>query len=426
MAKLSLRKYFLLSIGIFALMMTGTVGLLWSASNNLEKTGALMKRSLERVMIAEGLVDDLETHHREALLKSLEDPNQRIIRREEAERRLFEALQRFDSLIDRSQTHNRLSLVRQSVERYLTYSHKLNAQGLVGNQLYVKTGGLFEAAQENAMVLIQEQRQMAFRLDDIANAEGNSYKFASAAFFGLIVIAGGLMLWLLLSALRKQNQQRLLSLSAVAHDLRNPLGAIQMSLELLSHPLAAEQNSQLMAALRRQVQRMRNLIEDLLDSTRIQSGQLSLNKTLTDLGTIIRDSVVLFGTESAKHRIGLTLPDDDIQMLGDPTRLTQVFNNLIGNAIKYSPAGGEINVSLKREGDSVLVSVADHGLGIDEKDLETIFEPFRRSHSGTGIPGLGLGLSITKKIIEAHNGSLSVSSEKGQGSRFTIELPLTT
>lgn len=133
----------------------------------------------------------------------------------------------------------------------------------------------------------------------------------------------------------------------------------------------------------------------------------------------------LFKDSSSLHRIRLDVPEEPVLVACDPVRIEQAMNNLVSNAIKYSPRGGEVRIFVRRGGELGEVAVEDQGMGIREADEALIWEPFKRSGiSAESIPGVGLGLSISRQIIEAHGGTLSVQSEVGKGSIFAVHLPL--
>jgi signal transduction histidine kinase len=128
---------------------------------------------------------------------------------------------------------------------------------------------------------------------------------------------------------------------------------------------------------------------------------------------------------SERHAVEIALADLPLSVECDPARLEQVLTNLLTNAIKYSPGGGRIVVSADRVGGNAVVTVADTGLGIPPEDRERIFEPFRRGNAGAqNVPGVGLGLSVARRIVRAHQGDIEVESQPGMGSTFRIRLPL--
>lgn len=224
---------------------------------------------------------------------------------------------------------------------------------------------------------------------------------------------------------RTQNDQ-LRFLSAIAHDLRNPVGAIKMSMEIiqLTLPESQKQVRELAEIVHRQSDQLNRMIEDLLDRTRIESGQLELKLEKHDLRESIRCATKLYQTTSQIHQFQMTIPNEPLLSLCDPTRMAQVLNNLISNAIKYSPNGGRIAISLSKTGNRIKIAVSDQGIGIVQEDRDSIFKPFQRSKATMDtIPGVGLGLSVSKRLIEAHGGLIAVESQRGKGSVFILELP---
>ncbi len=229
----------------------------------------------------------------------------------------------------------------------------------------------------------------------------------------------------LLNKLNHQRNEGLKFISSVAHDLRNPLSAIQMSVQLLleqKHLSRADQ--EIIEIISRQVSHLDRMVGDFLDAGRIESGRLEFKKSNEDLRVIVEQSVRLHQSVSDKHEIHFEAPNFPVVCECDSLRIGQVLNNLISNAIKYSPNGGRIAVKVSAEPRFCRLTVEDQGIGINEKDLDKIFEPFSRSGLGdSDIPGLGLGLSVTKKIIEAHHGQIDVKSRPGEGSEFIVKLP---
>jgi signal transduction histidine kinase len=227
--------------------------------------------------------------------------------------------------------------------------------------------------------------------------------------------------------LERQQNNQLHFLAAVAHDLRNPLVALNLSAQILSAERASLPGkvSHLMSIIERQVHRLDRMIGDLLDRSRIEGGQLDVKMVECDARKIVRDAFDLFRSSSTKHKFVSQVPDSEVSILCDPFRIEQVLNNLISNAIKYSPAGGEISLELKPDRDHVLFQVSDHGMGIAQEEVPYIFEPFRRVRSGAeDIPGVGLGLSVVRRIVQAHSGRIEVESRVGQGTTVRVYLPV--
>lgn len=222
--------------------------------------------------------------------------------------------------------------------------------------------------------------------------------------------------------LEEKRQDHLQFIASIAHDLRNPLSSMSMASELLIE--GGHNDNSIPKIMRRQVRYLDRLVSDLLDTTRIEAGQLELNPKEQDVRTLIEDSVELYRTGSEIHSVRIHCPDEALICRCDGGRISQVLNNLLSNAIKYSPNGGSIVVKAWRESDKICISVTDQGIGIDSQDLENIFRPFHRSKATKGtIPGIGLGLSASRRITEAHGGRLEVESVPNKGSTFRITLP---
>jgi signal transduction histidine kinase len=228
-------------------------------------------------------------------------------------------------------------------------------------------------------------------------------------------------------ALARQHENQLAFIAAVAHDLRNPLSALEASADILSfnETIPADRLSDLMSVIKRQVRRLDRLVGDLLDGSRIEAGRLELRVEKCDGRILARDAFDLFSSTSKQHQFALNLPESPIAICCDPLRVEQVLNNLISNAVKYSPDGGEIAITAEQCDHEVLFQVSDQGLGIPEAELPYIFEPFRRTPmSREEIPGVGLGLSVARRIVQAHGGRIQADSEVGKGTIFRVYLPV--
>lgn len=226
-------------------------------------------------------------------------------------------------------------------------------------------------------------------------------------------------------ALKLQDRQRLQFLGGVAHDLRSPLSAMALAVDLLVNPrLDEEQRAERAGILKRQLRHVAQMLQDLLDTTQIEAGKLSVVPETVDLSMLLRDAAELFRAPGEEDRFVLHTPEGPCVLSCDRTRITQVVNNLLSNAAKYSPRGARIIVALRDAGEWVEIAVTDQGIGIDPAEHESIFEPYRRS-AGTraAFPGVGLGLSVTRKIVDAHGGTIMVKSAPGKGATFTVRLP---
>jgi signal transduction histidine kinase len=214
-------------------------------------------------------------------------------------------------------------------------------------------------------------------------------------------------------------------LAVVAHDLRNPLGVISGTIDLLrDFEVAPEQRGRLLAAAARSVQQMKRLVSDLLDVTRYENGRLVVDTRDVDASLLIDDALDIARSALGQRPVGVVASPvaSNLRVMGDRGRLAQVFGNLLGNAIKFTPDGGRISIRAWRDGGMVAFEVADTGPGIPPMDRERLFDRFWQAKPAD-LRGIGLGLAITKAIVEAHGGRIWVESEPGAGSRFTFVLP---
>jgi len=229
-------------------------------------------------------------------------------------------------------------------------------------------------------------------------------------------------------ALRKLDQLKDEFIGLVSHELRTPLTSIIGYAEMLSEDRLGRQDAdRLVGVIERNAQRLLRLVGDLLILSRIQSGKMAMEFSTTDLAGIASNATEEMRPEAQRKHIDLALSATAVPgFAGDPTRIAQLLGNLISNAVKFTPDGGRVEVRLGMEGDQAVIAVTDTGMGIPAADRERIFDRFFRTENATrqAIPGTGLGLTITKAIVEAHNGTITVDSGEGRGSTFKIYLPL--
>ncbi|WP_170162388.1 PAS domain-containing protein [Caldimonas tepidiphila] len=220
-------------------------------------------------------------------------------------------------------------------------------------------------------------------------------------------------------------------LATLAHELRNPLAPVRNGLQILR--LSAAGGSvppKALEMMERQIGQMVHLIDDLLDVSRISRGKIQLRRERLTLRSVLDSAVEASrpAIEAGRHELSLRLPSDPIPLDADPTRLSQVVSNLLNNAAKYTPDGGRIELSAAAEGGEVVVRVKDNGVGIAPEMLPKVFEMFtqvgRTLDRAQG--GLGIGLSISRRLVEMHEGTLEAESRgPGRGAVFTLRLPLT-
>ncbi|HEX5269577.1 MAG TPA: ATP-binding protein, partial [Gemmataceae bacterium] len=216
-------------------------------------------------------------------------------------------------------------------------------------------------------------------------------------------------------------------LAMLAHELRNPLAPLRTAAEILR--LAEDgETGPAREVIERQVRQMTCLVDDLLDLSRITRG-----KVLLEMGRVALAAVVGAAVENARpliearrHRLTVALPPEPVWLHADPTRLTQVFANLLNNAAKYTESGGQIRLTAERDGGAVVVRVRDSGVGIAPDTLPHVFDLFAQAERSLGLSegGLGVGLTLVRRLVELHGGSVTAHSEgAGQGSEFVVRLP---
>jgi signal transduction histidine kinase len=218
-------------------------------------------------------------------------------------------------------------------------------------------------------------------------------------------------------------------LSIASHELRTPVTSIkgytQLAKTLIKEQDLETSEEYLDIALD-QIDRMSRLILELLDVSRIETGRLEIRHEPIQWVHFVRELVQRHHTAVTDRRFHINVPEADVVVLGDRDRLEQVIGNLLENAVKYSPEGSEIFVNVEERGDQIITSVCDRGIGIPTDELNQVFERFHRGRqvSSTNYGGLGLGLYITKQIVDRHGGSIWVESKEGSGTTFYFSLPV--
>lgn len=227
--------------------------------------------------------------------------------------------------------------------------------------------------------------------------------------------------------LRRLSALRADFVSLVSHELRSPMAAVigaARTLQVRWRELSPDQRSSFLALIGDETSRLAVLIGDVLDTSRIEAGTFTYSFSDVDVGELVRDTVATVRLGQDEVAVVAKVPSQLPHVRADRERLRQVVMNLVENAVKYSDAGEEVQVSAWTENGRVLVSVEDHGPGVPREQQGLIFEKFGRANVGGGKPGTGLGLFIARSIAEAHGGTLDVLSASGQGATFTLALPL--
>ncbi|WP_258001211.1 hybrid sensor histidine kinase/response regulator [Janthinobacterium sp. ROICE36] len=327
---------------------------------------------------------------------------------------------------------------------------------LEGNPAFVKQSGLEDAIGKTIRSFVPEHDQHWFDLYDQVVKTGEPVRYeneavAMARWFEVFAARlggpGSRLLTVLFSDIseRKRSEQQLRQLAdnlsemdrrkteflaTLAHELRNPLAPIRNGLQIMH--LAADKPAtvaRVRDVMERQVNQMVHLVNDLLDVARITRGQIELKLERADLKTIIASAVETSMPliEAGRHQLQVVLDEQALPLEADPTRLAQVLGNLLNNAAKYTPAGGHISLRALRDGSEVLIEVKDSDVGIPAESIATVFDMFTQvgQNMGRAQGGLGIGLSLVRRLAELHGGSTTAASPGvGLGSTFSVRLPL--
>jgi signal transduction histidine kinase len=218
-------------------------------------------------------------------------------------------------------------------------------------------------------------------------------------------------------------------LAVMSHELRNPLAPLRFALDILRNPGASAQTiGQAREVMERQVTQLVRLIDDLLDLSRMNQNKLKLRKQPTYLALVIKSAVesVMPALSAARLRLSVTLPSCETLIDADHARLAQILVNLLHNAGKFTPPGGEIWLEAAAEGDEAVITVRDTGVGFSRDAASRLFEMFHQEHDGEhDRGGLGIGLTLAKELAELHGGDIDAYSDgRGAGAKFTVRLPL--
>jgi signal transduction histidine kinase len=231
--------------------------------------------------------------------------------------------------------------------------------------------------------------------------------------------------------LKQVEERRRVLIDTLAHDLKNPLAAIKAQSQVLRRRLQRGHaiNEENLAMLAETATNMADLIDEMSDASKLAAGQdLELEIGSIDLAPLLARAALAYGGTSGRHTVQVLARVDSIVGAWDRARLERVFGNLLANAIKYSPEGGDVIVELDRyhdrAGDWAVVSVIDQGIGIPASDLPLVFERHRRGRNVGQIRGNGLGLAGAADVVRLHGGEIAVVSVEGTGSTFTVRLPV--
>jgi len=216
-------------------------------------------------------------------------------------------------------------------------------------------------------------------------------------------------------------------LAIISHELRNPTNAILGSAELLDRQIHHPGLAKAIDVIRRNALVQAQLLDELADYSRLGANTLALTVRVISLKQIVKTTVETFTPMALQKHIHLGVQPSllEAEMDGDPTRLQQVFSNLLSNAIKFTPSGGSVRIELEASGDFHTITVSDTGEGISAEFLPFVFDRYRQADQTAGRGGLGLGLTIARRIVELHGGMIKAESRgKGEGATFIVQLPL--
>lgn len=226
---------------------------------------------------------------------------------------------------------------------------------------------------------------------------------------------------------RRINELQRQFVAMTSHEFRTPLAIIDGSAQRLIRQrgeMTLDYIEDRAGRIRRAVSRMVELMDSILAAERLEDGKIGVELADCDLAEVIRACCERQAELARTHGVVCNLPDMRDPVRGDRLALEQVFTNLLSNAVKYSPPGSRIAVDGRHEGDMVCIAVSDQGVGIDADELPKMFQRFFRARTSSGIAGTGIGLNLVKQIVELHGGSIEVESRKGEGSTFTVRLPM--
>jgi signal transduction histidine kinase len=230
------------------------------------------------------------------------------------------------------------------------------------------------------------------------------------------------------TAERQERRQREEFVAMMTHDLKSPLTVLMGYLQAMRNEMLDAVNPALKFCVEeaeRSSHRLLGMIEDVLDAYRLEVGLLQITKGFSDLRTLLASCSKDFSQEADAQGLSFRWTVDELipPMKVDGKQLSRVFGNLLANAIKFTPRHGSIALDATQQNEEVVITVSDTGIGVSPEDQKRIFTKYFRAAGASGFKGTGLGLTISKAIVEAHGGSIEVSSSEGQGSCFTVRLP---
>ena len=225
-------------------------------------------------------------------------------------------------------------------------------------------------------------------------------------------------------SIEEHRRERFAFLGGIAHDLRSPLTALGLALDALADSERDPAVHRTVTRAANQLRRIDRMVDDVLELSRSESGALAIELGWVDVREVVAAAAALFDASSDRHPVIVRMPDEPLLACCDRVRLEQVVGNLVGNAIKYSPAGGAVEVSARRGPGGVEIAVRDHGIGLTDEDRARLFQPFGRGRGARRTaPGTGLGLFVARRIVDAHGGAIDALDAPDRGTIFRLVLP---
>ncbi|WP_099160181.1 sensor histidine kinase, partial [Pseudomonas avellanae] len=290
------------------------------------------------------------------------------------------------------------------------------------NNLHVEQ--LIEVNQQLVLAILSAQSDV----EDQKNAQAEQHLYLEIREANELLVIAALSAQDLQIAAEQALEQQRNVLSIVAHELRNPLTPISMIAGRLVR-VPREELPRMQLLIEGQVQQMSRLVEDLLDIARATTGKFRLNCQVVNMADIIRDAIEICTPVMLAHGLDFrsALLESRLAVNGDPVRLKQILDNLLGNAAKYTPTGGTVTLAISVEANLLGICIRDSGIGITPKALPFIFEPFVQDIHAVGFngAGLGIGLTVVRELVEAHGGTVTCTSAgEGKGTEFMVKIPL--
>ncbi|MGI6622069.1 MAG: PAS domain S-box protein [Acetivibrionales bacterium] len=374
----------------------------------------------------------------EELNSQLEDDNERIQQQKEVLQAIIDSFGAGIIMVD---TEGHISFINEAWKEIFNY---LDISEGLDNKFYISnnTGYDTEAFLQNMMTGIENGSEVVLKLTELTRDKESRFSvdleqtkpvkrflnlYSNPCIshknhnFGRVYVIRDI------SHQKEVERLKLELINTVSHELRTPMSSVLGFSELLlTRKLSEERSVEYIRTINTEARRLTNLINDFLDMQRMESGKQVFSKTFNSIDDIIENAIRLFDSEDNKYRIIYNRDMDSLpRIYCDRDKILQVMTNIISNAIKYSPDGGEINIILTGDSERIKVSIKDQGLGIPENEIDKLFNRFYRidSDDRRNIGGTGLGLAICKEIIKAHGGEIGVDSIYGKGSTFYFILP---